>query len=96
MKRLHKPVTANSSTNRSRVTNGTQLLIGVDSRSPAGRRFRDLMRGYEAEFVVASEQDRGLIRQVAASVKADRVTPADPIGCSDPSISREDSSESYR
>jgi hypothetical protein len=70
MKRLHKPVTANSGTNRSRVTNGGQLLIGVDSRSPAARRFRDLMRGYEAEFVVASEQDRGLIRQVPMPKRA--------------------------
>lgn len=65
MQRLRKSVTSISTTNRSRVTNGTQLLMGIDGRSPQARRFRDLVRAYEAEFVVATELDRGLIRQAA-------------------------------
>jgi hypothetical protein len=39
--------------------------MGVDGRSPAARRFRDLVHAYEAEFEVTTELDRGLIRQVA-------------------------------
>ena len=35
MQRLHKQVIGISTTNRSRVTNGTQLLVGVDGRSPS-------------------------------------------------------------
>src|SRR5690349_6306455 len=31
---------------RSAVTNGTRLLEGVDQRSPAARRFRDLVTAY--------------------------------------------------
>ena len=37
MQRLYKQVTGISATNRSRVTNGTQLLLGVDGRSPSAR-----------------------------------------------------------
>jgi|SRR5579871_4330480 len=65
MQPVHRQVTGISSTNRSRVTNGSQLLIGVDGRSPRARRFRDLVRAYEAEFEVTTELDRGLIRQAA-------------------------------
>ena len=42
--------------------------MGVDGRSPAARRFRDLVRAYEAEFEVTTELDRGLIRQVVLLV----------------------------
>jgi len=65
MQRLRKSVTGISSTNRSRVTNGTRLLMGVDGRSAEARRFRDLVRSYEAEFESTSESDRNLIRQAA-------------------------------
>jgi hypothetical protein len=65
MEQLRKQVIGISSTNRSRVTNGSQLLMGVDGRSPSARRFRDLVRAYEAEFEVTTELDRGLIRQAA-------------------------------
>ncbi|WP_298106320.1 hypothetical protein [Bradyrhizobium sp.] len=55
----------NLSKARSRVTNGTRLLVGVDGRSPNARRFRDLVRAYEAEFESVTEVDRNLIRQAA-------------------------------
>lgn len=65
MQGVRKPVTGISATNRSRVTNGTQLLIGVDGRSPTARRFRDLIRAYEDEFDITTEADRVLVRQAA-------------------------------
>lgn len=65
MQRLRKSVTGISTTNRSRVTNGTRLLMGVDGRSATARRFRDLVRSYESEFESTSEADRNLIRQAA-------------------------------
>jgi hypothetical protein len=61
---LRNPITAISTTNKSRLTNG-RLPAGVDGRSPQARRFRDLMRGYEAEFEAVSEIDRSTIRTAA-------------------------------
>ena len=58
---LRNAITGISATNKSRLTNG-RLPAGVDGRSPQARRFRDLMRGYEAEFEVASEIDRSTLR----------------------------------
>jgi len=56
-----------SVTNRSAVTNGKKLLEGIDGRSPAGRRYRDLIRAFEAEIGgPITEVERGLIRQAAA------------------------------
>jgi hypothetical protein len=49
MQTLHKPVARRSTTNRSAVTNGSKLLVGIDGRSPAARRFRDLIHFYETE-----------------------------------------------
>jgi hypothetical protein len=68
MRRLRKSVTGISTTNRSRVTNGTRLLMGVDGRNTQARRFRcfrDLVQAYESEFESVSEADRNLIRQAA-------------------------------
>ncbi|WP_316229608.1 hypothetical protein [Bradyrhizobium sp. SZCCHNR1070] len=65
MQQVRKSVTDISSTNRSRVTNGTRLLVGVDGRSAEARRFRDLVRSYESEFESTTEADRNLIRQAA-------------------------------
>lgn len=65
MQRVHRTITGISTTNRSRVSNGTKLLAGVDGRSPLARRFRDIIRSYEAEFEVASDFDKDLIRQAA-------------------------------
>lgn len=65
MQRVRPTVNGISNTNRSRVSNGTKLLAGVDGRSPLARRFRDLIRGYTAEFEVVSDFDKDLIRQAA-------------------------------
>lgn len=65
MRRLRKSITGISTTNRSRVTNGTRLLVGVDGRSTQARRFRDLMHAYEDQFDSATEADRNLVRQAA-------------------------------
>src|SRR3954453_4619578 len=54
-------------TTRSKVSNGTRLLQNVDGRSSSARRFRDLVRAYEAEVGGnLTEVERGLIRQAAA------------------------------
>jgi hypothetical protein len=77
MQRLHKQVTPISTTNRSRVTNGTRLLQGIDGRSPAARRFRDLVRAYEAEFNITSESDKTMIRTAAMlTLKAEEMQAA--------------------
>src|SRR5437763_9384240 len=56
-----------STTNRSAVTNGSRLLVGIDGRSPAARRFRDLMHADEREIGgILTEVERGLIKQAAA------------------------------
>jgi len=44
MQRLPKPIASISTFNRSRVSNGTLLLQGIDGRSASARRFRDLIR----------------------------------------------------
>ena len=51
---------------RDRVTNGRLLPGSVDLRSSAGRRFKHLVRAYEAELAgEPSESQRGLVRQIA-------------------------------
>jgi hypothetical protein len=56
---------------RSRVTNGAELLPGIDGRSIWARRFRDLIRlhlndlGGEAD---ASEAEKALVRRAAALI----------------------------
>jgi hypothetical protein len=62
MTRLRKSLTGISITNRSRVTNGSRLLAGVDGRSAPARRYRDLVRGFEQEFETPSTMDLDLIR----------------------------------
>jgi hypothetical protein len=67
MQAVHKPIARQSTTNRSAVTNGSKLLVGIDGRSPGARRFRDLIQLYEAEIGGAlTEVERGLIKQAAA------------------------------
>jgi len=54
-------------TNRSAVTNGAKLLVGIDMRSPTARRYRDLVRANEAEIgKELSEAEKGLVKQAAA------------------------------
>src|SRR4051812_42094627 len=56
-----------SITNKSKVTNGRWVLDGVDMRSPAGRRFRDLCDAFEKEAGCnLTEVEKGLVRQAAA------------------------------
>jgi hypothetical protein len=63
----HQNIIRTSTTNRSAVTNGSKLLVGIDGRSPAARRFRDLIQAFEAEVGgVLTEVERGLIKQAAA------------------------------
>jgi hypothetical protein len=60
-------IARSSTTNRSAVTNGSKLLVGIDGRSPTARRFRDLMQAYEAEIGGdLTEVERGLVKQAAA------------------------------
>src|ERR1035437_6296617 len=67
MQHGHKPIARTSTTNRSAVTNGSNLLVGIDGRSPAARRFRDLVTAYTAEIGGdLTEVERGLVKQAAA------------------------------
>jgi hypothetical protein len=87
MQRTHKSIARTSTTNRSAVTNGSKLLVGIDGRSPSARRFRDLIQLYEAEIGgELTEVERGLVKQAAAltltaeGMQADIVNgkPVDP------------------
>ena len=56
-----------SVTNRSAVTNGKKLIDGIDGRTAAGRRYRDLVRAFKTEIGgTITEAELGLIRQAAA------------------------------
>jgi len=67
MQTVHKPNARPSTTNRSAVTNGSKLLVGIDGRSPAARRFRDLVDAYTSEIGgELTEVERGLVKQAAA------------------------------
>ena|ERR1700675_4696978 len=50
MQGIHKPIARTSKANRSAVTNGSKLLVGIDMRSPTARRYRDLVQAYTAEI----------------------------------------------
>jgi hypothetical protein len=53
-------------TTRSAISNRSRLLPGVDGRSAAARRFRDICSAYEAEAGGnPTEVERDLIRQAA-------------------------------
>jgi hypothetical protein len=55
-----------SPTTRSRVSNRSRILPGVDGRSATARRFRDICRSYEIDFGGnVTEVERDLIRQAA-------------------------------
>lgn len=67
MQTARRPFARSSTTNRSAVTNGSKLLVGIDGRSPTARRFRDLMQAYEAEIGGnLTEVECGLVKQAAA------------------------------
>jgi hypothetical protein len=48
MQRVHRTVNGISTTNRSRISNGTKLTVEIDGRSPEARRFRDVIKDVEA------------------------------------------------
>lgn len=51
---------------RSRITNGKQLLDGIDGRSAIARRLRDILHGLLIEFEIQTPADELLIRQAAS------------------------------
>jgi hypothetical protein len=75
MQTARKPIARNSTTNRSRVTNGSALLVGIDGRSSTARRFRDLVAAFEAEIGGdLVEVERGLVKQAAAlTIRAEQL-----------------------
>lgn len=72
MQTVRKPYARNSTinrkTNRSAVTNGSKLLVGIDMRSPTARRFRDLVQAYTAEIGGDLSQTEMAMVKTAASL----------------------------
>jgi hypothetical protein len=62
---------------RSRVTNGSKMIAGVDGRSADARRYRDLAMSFADDLggaAVLTEAQRALVRQAAAlSVKSEKL-----------------------
>jgi hypothetical protein len=77
MTRRRKPIAARLDINRSRVSNNSLLLVGIDGRSAAARRYRDLVVAFEREFKCATESERTLIRNAALmTVKLEEMAAA--------------------
>lgn len=56
---------------RSRVTNGTKLIAGLDGRSASARRYRDLSMSLADDLggaATMTEAQRALVRQAAAMI----------------------------
>jgi len=69
MQALQPRIAPKSNTTRSRVSNRSRILPGVDGRSATARRFRDICRSYELEAGGdVSELERDMIRQAAGLV----------------------------
>ena len=66
-------------TTRSRISNRSRLLPGVDGRSATARRFRDICRSYELEAGGnVTEVERDLIRQAAGlTLRAEQLQALD-------------------
>ncbi|SEE09125.1 hypothetical protein SAMN05519104_5181 [Rhizobiales bacterium GAS188] len=65
----HPTIARPSRTNRSKVTNGTRMLAGIDGRSEQGRRYRDLMRSFASDIgglQSLNESEMAMVRQAAA------------------------------
>lgn len=58
-----------SPSTRSRITNGSAMLPGVDGRSRTARRFRDLVEGLEADQPAAMTEALRLQVRAAASMQ---------------------------
>jgi hypothetical protein len=65
---------------RSRVTNGSKMLAGIDGRSAEARRFRDLCLSFANDLGGApglTESQRALVRQAAAlTVQSEKLQAA--------------------
>jgi hypothetical protein len=69
MQATNVAVTTHSPTARSRVTNGKALLAGIDGRSAAARRYRDLAMSFAGELggeLAMTEPEKALVRLAAA------------------------------
>jgi hypothetical protein len=67
MQGIRNPIARSSTTNRSAVTNGSKLLVGIDGRSPTARRYRDLVQAYKAEIGGdLSEPEMAMIKTAAS------------------------------
>src|SRR5882724_5043934 len=70
MQHVRKPVAHTSRPgrpqDRSKVTNGTGLLSGIDGRSSNARRYKDLIIGFVAQFGLRGDADVALVETAAA------------------------------
>jgi hypothetical protein len=67
MQGVHKPIARSSTTNRSAVTNGSKLLVGIDMRSPTARRYRDLVQAFTADIGrKLTEFEKAMVKQAAS------------------------------
>lgn len=53
---------------RSRITNGTDLLVGIDHRTAWVRRFRDVLALHSSDIPNASHAEQALIRRATCLV----------------------------
>ena len=66
----HTVLAKPSTTNRSRVTNGSVVLSGIDGRSSSARRFRDLIEALTSEAPAPLTEAMRLQIRAAASMQA--------------------------
>jgi hypothetical protein len=63
--------------NRSRVTNGSKLVAGVDGRTKTARRYKDLVASFSADLGTLNEGQRAIVAQAAAlTVQSERLNGA--------------------
>lgn len=75
-------ITERSRTLRSRITNGSQLLAGIDGRSAPARRYRDLCLSLADDLggaATLTEAQSALVRQAAAMIVQSERLQADVI-----------------
>ncbi len=76
---LIQTITLRPPSTRSRITNRSDLLRGIDGRSAEARRFRDLCEGFAADFgsTPPGPREMALIRQAAAvAIQAEELQAA--------------------
>jgi hypothetical protein len=63
--------------NRSKVTNGSKLVAGVDGRSADARRYKDLVASFSAGLDALNEGQRAIVSQAAAlTLQSERMNGA--------------------